>query len=1470
MQLRLSAVAPASAAGCRGGLVDLRIEAAPGMPVREVADRLRRLVGATGPMYVGGAPLDDRAPLGSPPLVEGATVTVGVPAGSDRLRGVLQLRVAGGPDAGRTHYLEPGRVVIGRAAGAGVRVEDPDVSRAHAELEVTWDGVTVRDLGSTNGTTVGGHAVGGQPHPLPPGVPLRTGATTSLLVSPDVLPAATAADAAGHLALNRPPRLPPPVPEVEITLPAPPAERDRPRLPLIGMLLPLVAGVAMAALLRNPTFLLFTLLAPLMLLGQFLSDRSARSKQARASRREHSARTQAVAARIAEATAAERVARLAEAPDPAELLTLALGPGSRLWERRPADADALLVRVGLADLPAWLRVLEPSRDASLAPRAPEVLSDVPVTVPLTEVGSLGVGGPRVRTLALARWVVAQLAALHSPRDLSLVVLAPGAADDWSWSRWLPHVAPSHGEEATALLGLDEGQVDRRVAELLAQLEARQTALAGRTLCWSGPRTVVVLDGSRRLRAVPGVARLLSGGPAVGLHALCLAEDAVSLPAECGARASVTGDVGTGLHVEVRDRAPVDGVRLDGVGAGWAERLARALAPLRDATPDDGQAALPSSARLLDLLAGEPEAAMPTPQEVAAGWVAAPRSTAAVLGVSRDGPFAVDLRRDGPHALVAGTTGSGKSELLQTLVASLAVANRPDAMVFVLVDYKGGAAFAECARLPHTVGLVTDLDGHLTERALASLDAELKRRERVLGQAGAKDLDGYLAQARAGAEAIPRLVLLVDEFATLVEELPDFVRGLVGVAQRGRSLGVHLVLATQRPAGVVSADIRANTCLRIAMRVTDDAESQDVVDARDAALISRRTPGRGFARRGAEPLVAFQTARVGGPPPRARTSPVSVTVDDPRRLGDPRARPAAGLLDRAAGSVRTDLAGLVDGVRIAAERLGLAPPASPWLPPLPDRVAVADLPELPPAADVPLLPYALADLPGRQQQVGVGLDLADGAHLMAVGSPRSGRSTLLRTLAGQIGLLTSPADVHLYGLDCGNGALLPLAGLPHCGAVVAGESAERADRLLTRLAEECRRRQGVLARDGYADLAEQRAHASPADRLPYLVLFIDRWEGFLATLDEVDAGRLTDLVLGLLREGPAAGLRVVVTADRAGLVGRVGSLVEHKLVLRLADRADAGLAGLAARDLPDAMPPGRAVRAGDGVELQLALPGSEPGGPAQVAHLREVAARAHAGSFALATARRPFRVDELPVSVPWPAPGAGDPPEPARLAALLGVGGDELAGQWVDLAAEGPGVVVAGPPRSGRSTALVGIALSLLECGHPLVLVAPRPSPLRGLRERPGVRAMLSGAEQDLATFEAAVVGAGPLAVVVDDGELLVDSALACGLEAFLRTARDLDRALVVGGTTSELQGGFRGYVVEARKSRTGLLLAAVSPLDGDLLGVRLPRSLVGGGPVGRGALVVRGRLTPVQVADARPDQSATIAPERRSSSRTGR
>jgi DNA segregation ATPase FtsK/SpoIIIE, S-DNA-T family len=1134
------------------------------------------------------------------------------------------------------------------------------------------------------------------------------------------------------------------------------------------------------------------------------------------------------------------------------VLTIATGPRRRLWERRRSDPDYLLLRVGTADLPSAVVLEDPARGEHGREIAFQI-PDAPVTVPLAERGVLGVAGPGGVPRAIARWLVGQAVTLHSPCDLRLCVLTDGSAErEWDWVRWLPHARPAEGQNAQVLIGNDAETVTARVAELAALVAGRRQASRGAVgeVRFAQADTLVVLDGSRRLRSMPGVSTLLREGPLVGVRTLCLDAEERLLPAECQAVVAARRD---GLRVQQASAPTVTRVRPDQVSAGWSARLARGIAPIRDVGGEEEAAGLPESVRLLDVLRLEP----PAPGQIIARWTGGGPATVAVVGESIDGPLGIDLQRDGPHGLVAGTAGSGKSELLQAIVASLAAANRPDAMTFVLIDYEGGSAFRDCGRLPHTVGVVTDLDAHLAERGLTSLTAELTRREHLLAVAGAKDIDDYLAARVLGvAASLPRLVLVIDEFAALARDLPEFVSGLVNIAQRGRSLGLHLILATQRPPGVVSADIRTSTSLRIALRVTDPAQSADVIGAPDAARISPHLPGRAYLRREAASLVPFQTARVGGHRPvtpgaagvagRAPEQPWLARLDWAELGRPPLTRPPGQPAD---GEI-TDLSVLVEAIGQASERLGIPPPPRPWLDPLPPAVLLADLPALgrpgpgPASAPeagpgLPPVPYGLDDLPAEQAQQVCSITFGTFGHLLAAGAPRSGRSQLLRTIAGSIACDISCADVHLYGIDCGNGALLPLTHLPHCGGVVTRTQTERAARLVNRLAGEVARRQELLASGGFADICEQRA-ARDGERLPHIVVLIDRWEGLSASLGETASGDLTGQMRKLLGEGPGAGVHLVIVGDHRVISGRLGAAVENKLTFRLADRAGYPAIGVNPRAVPGDMPPGRALRADSGVETQIALLAADASGQGQAAALAAIGAAAARRDAGVPAARRPFRVDLLPRRVTFAqAWRARDPTCAGRpLFGLVGVGGDELTGYGPDLSQGVAAFIIAGPRRSGRSTALAAMARSLLAAGARIVLVTPRPSPLRGLAGQAGVAASFDSRELDGGELAAALAAvSGPAVVVMDDAELLGGCAAGDELSQLMRSGAGRQRALVFAGRASDICAGSGNWQNEARKARRGCLLSPQEITDAYLIGTRVPRDLIGA-PVtpGRGLL----------------------------------
>ncbi|WP_045741040.1 FtsK/SpoIIIE domain-containing protein [Actinoplanes rectilineatus] len=1394
-----------------------------------VSDLTRRLRDFTESdidrLFVDGAPLDPGSTLVASSLRAGSIVGLGAPVTGRpaEVPGLLEIRVTAGPAIGSLHRLTSGAGDLGSSAGCWIAVTDPAIPAVAARL-------TVDVSGRARIEPVPGATVEHEGEPVEGRARWRVGEQVTVGASVLELAEYTMPDAVLHhdedgldVAYNRPPRILPPARQTTFRLPTPPPAPAKTPLPWIVALLPLVGSIALAVVTGHWIMLVIAILSPVSLIGNHLFHQRHGKESYAEKVREYRDHRDRVEADVREAVLAERRERRYRNPDPAAAWSIASGPRHRLWERRRRDGDFLQLRVGSAVLPSDVTVEDPQRDEHRRATRSSA-GEVPVTIPLREHGVVGIAGADDTARALGRWAVAQTAVLHSPTDVQLVILTdPTGESSWDWVRWLPHTRASTADGPAVTIGTDADSVSRRVAELLETIVRRSNGRSGSHE--DEPAIVVVLDGARRLRSLPGVVQLLKAGPTVGVHAICLDDDHRRLPAECQAVVEVTG---AGLRVTRTGADELTAVRPEYLAPDWCARVARILAPLRDISDEDDDSVLPSSSRLLDVLGLEP----PAPEGILAGWQLGGRSTSAVIGESYDGPFAIDLRRDGPHGLIAGTTGSGKSELLQTMVATLAVANRPDAMTFVLVDYKGGSAFGDCVRLPHTVGMVTDLDEHLVRRALESLGAELRRREHILADAGAKDIDDYV---RTG-QTLPRLLIVIDEFASMVRDLPDFVTGLVNIAQRGRSLGIHLLLATQRPGGVVSPEIRANTNLRIALRVTDAAESQDVIESPEASRIGQNTPGRAYVRLGHASLVPFQSARVGGRRPGQKA--VDLPPPDVQPLTWNRLGRAVEITTAPVREDRddvTDLQELVRAISAAAAAAGIGPQHSPWLPALGTHLTLPS-------------GYAVEDVPSEQAQRVATVELDVFGHLVAAGAPRTGRSQLLRTMAGSLAATHSTADVHVYGLDCGSGALLPLSELPHCGAVVTRTQVERSVRLIRRFEEEIRRRQEVLATGRFADIAEQRAASAPESRLPHLFLFLDGWEGFLATLGELDAGVLTDSIFRFLREGASVGVHLVVSGDRSVLTGRIATLTEDKLAFRMPDPGDMSLIGIPSRHVPQDMPPGRALRSGSGIEMQVALLDGEASGSGQAAALTRIGQAAQERDASVPASLRPFRLGEMPTTIRYaeitlPSPAA----RPGWL--LVGVGGDQLEPLGPTLTDGVPAFAVGGPPKSGRSTALAAMLRYTLDAGRQAIVLAPRTSPLREAAAHPGVAALFTGPDVTSAAFTEALGRLGPGGlIVIDDAEALRDVDAGSDLRVVLRGGDPRGLAVVFGGTPEELCAGFSGWLVDARKSRRGLMLSPQNRNDGELVGARLPRTVIGQ-PVhpGRGLLYLGDSPDPVVV-----------------------
>lgn len=1274
MRLTLTVVDPYG-----GGSADVVLDADPESTVGDIAEELAKQVGIAGAQVIpighqgqagtGGAPLvyvdgyavDPSATVVGSPLREGAVVSLQDPSGClpGEPTGLVELRVVGGPGAGFVHRLGVGKYDIGSGPAAYVRIEDPEVDARALTLSVATDGTCkVAVHSDKEGVTLDGESVqerDGDDWPLGAQIAVGNSLVELARYAPPNAALKWSEDGVG-LDYNRPPRLRPAERQTNFRLPSSPRDYEARPLPWLMALTPLVGAVVAVMVFGRWYYLIMAGLSPILLFANYFNDKKHGRKSHAKQVKEYEEQKARIEKDAQAALVAERDDRRQAIPDPAVVLSVATGPRTRLWERRRTDRDHLLLRVGTGQLPSEVVLDDPEQDDHRR-QVTWKIEDAPVALSLRTLGVVGIAGPGDSARSLGRWAVAQTAALHSPMDVQFYVLSENSAQsEWDWVRWLPHSRPSGGQDVNVLIGTDAETVGARIGELTQILDARKKAAeqkggGAQGSSFTDPDIVVVWDGSRRLRSLPGVVRLLREGPAVSMFAVCIDAEERFLPGECQAfvvaepRAEESGrqqrdaearpaqQVAGGfpsfqawhtnapaepeqraraeklrLRVEEAGVERITGVRPDFVTPAWCLRLARSLSALRDISGETEDSALPGSSRLLDVLQLEP----PTADAIGARWRMGGQSTMAVIGESYDGPFGIDMRKDGPHGLIAGTTGSGKSELLQTIVAALAVANTPENMTFVLVDYKGGSAFKDCVKLPHTVGMVTDLDAHLVERALESLGAELKRREHILAAADAKDIEDYqdLVRRDPSHAPVPRLLIVIDEFASMVRDLPDFVTGLVNIAQRGRSLGIHLLLATQRPSGVVSPEIRANTNLRIALRVTDGGESSDVIDSPEAGHISKNTPGRAYVRLGHSSLVPFQSGRVGGRRPGAADPAALAPWVGPlgwEELG--RAALTKPKTESREDDEITDLKVLVDAVRDANRSMGIPAQHSPWLPALDEKLLLdeIDVPALAGAAPgkLPPAPYGIEDLPSDQARRPVVVDFASFGHLMIGGAPRSGRSQVLRTIAGSLARTHSTADVHLYGIDCGNGALNALTRLPHCGAVVGRNQTERVVRLVNRLKGELSRRQDLLADSGFADIGEQRASAEESERLPHIVVLLDRWEGWVPTLGEVDHGSLTDELQTMMREGASVGIHLILTGDRTLLVGRIATLTEDKYGLRLADRSDFASLGIPSRKVPEEIPPGRAFRNEAGTETQFALLSEDTTGQGQAAAITAI-------------------------------------------------------------------------------------------------------------------------------------------------------------------------------------------------------------------------------------------------------------------------
>ena len=1116
------------------------------------------------------------------------------------------------------------------------------------------------------------------------------------------------------------------------------------------MLLPLVgagSSMLMMTLLRaNPIFaLLGAVVMVITAVGMLVSLVSRRAGQSRQRRDRRERYLDRLATTHEDATALQRQIRdqaYRTHPAPNALPQWAISPVRR-WERRRSHADFLLLRIGTADLvmpsaalptvgmPAEVDPLLMAEMRSLV-RAHEVQPDLPTTINLDCAGEVSIVGPPEATRHVARVLLSQAAVHHAPEDLHLALVYPDQnAQEWDCLARLPHLRMN---------GVFDGPISRRrVAPTQPALEqllreeiheasrqaARLNRTGGRKARPTGPRLLAVVEqeGPASPLTVPDNAL---DPAAIGATVLYLVTDRLHEPSDPSLRLTIQQD-GTVLIEDLRpvsaepgqpeQTPPPVACRPDDLGPALAEGISRALAPYSLGAAAERQDQDETTTTLAELLGvDDPRAIDPR-----TAW--SPRSPRDFLRVpigsdDAGSTILLDLKESaqlGAHGLCVGATGSGKSELLRTLVAALASTHGPEDLSMILIDYKGGAAFAPFAPLPHVVGLMDNLadDAGLVERARASLAGEVTRRQKQLRDAGSSPDIAHYRRLRAEhpeMAPMPHLFVIIDEFGELLTASPDLVDLLLTIGRIGRSIGVHLLLSSQRIEAGKLRGLDTYLSYRICLRTFTEAESSTVIGVSDAFHLPA-VPGYGYLKVDTSIFTRFRSGFVSGPIDTIDEQPAPDEIEERVPLLLPTYN---GLEEESSVTIEDDVpeghttrTTVVDTV--VSQLAQAAPVSSPvWLDPLPSRLTLSRLHStslrrgrsavpVPPVPSVSV-PIGIVDDPAQQRQDPWLLDLTlGGGHVSITGAPQSGRTSFLWTLATSAALCLPPSRLAFYGIDATGGGLSRLSGLPNVGGIATRGDRERMRRVVEEIVTMLDTREQVFSRHRIDSLDVLRSRHA-AGQIPELasadvVLLVDGL-GLLRS----DFEELEDSLDDILRRGSGLGVHAVMTLSRSNELRMAQQpLVGTRLELRLNDPADSLIARKLSKTLR-ADVPGR-VLTPDQLFAHTALPIADD---TDTSHgvgtaLEELAERIANGW----SGERPAPVRMLPEAID-PADLPDGEEEPDLLP--LGLFQDTMTPINLDLVGRDPHLLVLGDPGCGKSTVLRGVIESLVERHTPDELV----------------------------------------------------------------------------------------------------------------------------------------------------------------------
>ncbi len=949
-------------------------------------------------------------------------------------------------------------------------------------------------------------------------------------------------------------------------------------------------------------------------------------------------------------------------PEPAALPELIRQP-HRLWERRPSDEDFLIVRLGMGtgELACGID-LTPSSDPMQVPepiakahldrmlKRCQTIDDLPMAIPLH--GTVSFVGEHEQTAKAVRAVLTQVAALHAPDDVRMHLALPlsGGVDSGQWALWLPHILDENrfdGPIGRRGVSAGEDTADALFAELEERLEELKAKGKSRKTPVERPHLIVVIDmeseHGREVATKLGVFEDLTNARLTIIATTTVqrlepshVDIRVSFESEKRTQRGKNTGLASDFSVQLPDRGaigePEKGIKgyprrllyggykgiTDDVSPLLAESIARELSPLRlveDATPD---APLEKTIGL-DRLLGVSDFYT---YDIATMW--APRSVDDFLnvpfGIDADGgPVNLDIKESalngmGPHGLCVGATGSGKSEVLRTIVLAQAICHPPEMLSLVLVDYKGGATFAGLEALPHTAAIVDNLeDGSgLVDRLHDSILGEIQRRQRVLQSAGSLANVGEYNKLRnddPSMDPLPHLFVVIDEFGELLAAKPEFIDLFVQIGRIGRSIGVHLMLASQRLEEGRLRGLESYLSYRLGLRTFSAQESRSAIGTSDAHELPP-IPGSGLLKVDPDIFDRFKAAYVSGPyvpmikeadrslPPVAMPLELLNTTEAWLHQREEDYQREIEIKEAELGKVNganeeITLEVVVSRLRAAAEKTRQI-----WLPPLPEQLGLEKVlgtarlnsqkglrADRSGYLDIML---GMKDKPLEQWQGPMSVDLSgSGGNMVVLGSPQSGKTTVLRTLITSMALTHTPVEVNMFIVDMSGSALKYLEGLPHVGGVASRLDEEKLSRMIAEVKNWLDQRERIFNQHGIDSVGQMRQmhHAGELSELVAadVFLIIDGWATFRKDFD-----RLSEVAQDIAQRGLGYGIHVVFSSGRwADFRLPLQAVIGTKLELRLNDPIDSVIGRKAMMGMENA-PQGRALST-DKLYSQICLP-----------------------------------------------------------------------------------------------------------------------------------------------------------------------------------------------------------------------------------------------------------------------------------------